>query len=124
MPLDAARMSLVRQNLSAIMQNAGQTATWRVYQSASAGLAEFGLGSASYYVQRSITAVFSPVKPYEVWQGGGQIMAGDVWVTTFERVSQRDEFQWEAGGRYQVISDPVSVPLFGTAANMSLLRRA
>ena len=123
MPLDAGRMAQIKQGLSAIMSYAGETATWRQYVSASAGLAEYGLGSSNYYVTRLITGVFNPVKPQEVWQAGGQLMAGDVWVTTFLPLNQRDEINW-GGSRYMSISDPKDVTLFGTAASQTVLRRA
>ena len=120
---DANRISLIRQNLSAIMAYAGQTATWRYYISASAGQAEYGQATSLYYVQRTITGVFADVKPQEVWMAGGKVLAGDLWLTTFAPLSERDEIQW-AGGRYQVESEAVNVTLFGSAAGKSLIRRA
>lgn len=119
---DYQHLSTIRQGLSAIMQNAGQVATWRQYISASAGLAEFGQGTALYYVPRIVTGVFEPLRAQEVWQAGGNYQMGDVRVATFEPVNKRDEIQWE-GNRYQAISDPVVIPLFGTAMSQNVLRR-
>ena len=119
---DYQRFANIRQGLSAILQYAGQTATWRAYISASAGLAEFGLGTGLSYVQKPITAVFDPVRAQEIWQAGGTYQAGDLRMATVEPVSRRDEIQWE-GNRYHVVSDPISVSLFGTAFSQTVIRR-
>lgn len=123
MPLNADALSRIRQNLSALNQNAGETATWRQYISASAGLAEYGQGTAQYYVNRLVTAQFFGVKPMEIWQAGGQILAGDLWCLTPLPISERDEVQYE-GGRYMAVGEPIAISLFGSAASKVLLRRA
>ena len=120
---DANRLSLIRQNLSALMQNAGQTGTWRQYISASAGQSEFGQATSLYYVPRVFSGIFSDVKPMEIWQAGGKILAGDVWVTTVLPLAVRDEINY-AGGRYMVETEAAAVTLFGTAAGRTLIRRA
>ena len=120
---DYQRFANIRQGLSAILQYAGQTATWRQFISASAGLAEFGMGTANSYVARPFTGIFDAVKPQEIWQAGGFILAGDVWVTTIEPLAKRDEVQWD-GARYQVVTEAAPMTLFGTAAGRTLIRRA
>ena len=120
---DLERFSRIRQGLSAVMQHAGETAVWRQYVSASAALAQYGLGSANTYVSRTITGLFAPLRPQEVMQPGGFYQAGDLRCTCFEPISTRDEFLFE-GSRYQAITTPVTVSLFGSAAHTTILRRA
>ena len=123
MPLDANRFAQLRQNLSAVNQAAGQTAIWRQYISASAQLAEYGQGTALYYVQRPITGLFQPLKPMEVLQAGGFYQVGDVRLTVTDSINIRDEFVWD-NTRYQVVSEPVSTNLFGVPSVMTVIRRA
>jgi len=120
---DANRFSLLRQNISAVMAAAGQTAMWRDYISASAGAAEFGMGTAIFYIQKPLTALFQPLRPQEIQAAGGFYLAGDIRMTTFEPVSKRDEITWE-GSRYAFISDPAIVNLWGQPASESVIRRA
>ena len=119
---DPIRLAQIKRNVSAIFQQAGQLATWRQFVSASAGSAALGLGTAHTYVQRPITGLFDPVRPQELSTPGGQFLVGDVWLTTSEPVTKRDEVVWE-GNRYQAASEPVSVNLMGVPLNRTLIRR-
>ena len=120
---DYERMSRVRQGMSAVLSYAGETAVWRQYVSASAALSEYGLGSGLTYVSRTITGLFAQLRPQEIMQPGGFYQAGDLRCTCFEPISTRDEFLFE-GSRYQSITTPVNVSLFGSAAHTTILRRA
>jgi hypothetical protein len=113
---------VIRNNLTAVMEYAGNTATQRVYMSASANSAEYGLGSAHSYSTRTITALFEPMRPNELIAAGGFYMQGDIKITTVLPIGKRDEFIYE-GNRYVVISDPIGAYLFGTAASQTVLRR-
>ena len=119
---NAQIMSVLRQQLSAVMQNAGEVVTWRAYVSASANSAYVGLGTAYTYSQRTITALMESVKPVEQFMAGGTYQMGDVWATTVLPIGLQDEIVWD-GQRYQAVSEPNSIPLFGSAMNRTQLRR-
>ncbi len=111
-----------------IIKYAGFTATWRQYVSASAGVSVAGFGSANYYREQTVTAVFGGGvvgggvvnANLQRQLGMGQQEAGTVRVTTQEKLSKFDEFIWN-GVRYRVDTDSQFSPLNGYY--MSILTR-
>jgi len=104
----------IAQQQATIFQYAGQTATWREYISASAGVAVAGFGSTPYYAERTITALFAPLPRAPELQGAaGMIVSDEFMVTTTQPVQRMDELRWR-GERYRVESDPSPATLPGT----------
>ena len=111
-----------------ILRYAGQTATWRQFVSASASVGAAGFGSANYYREQTVTAVFGGGvvgggvvnANLQRQLGMGQQEAGTVRVTTQEKLSKFDEFIWN-GVRYRVDTDSQFSPLNGYY--MSILTR-
>lgn len=97
-----------------IFQYAGQTATWRQYISASAGVSVAGFGVTPFYAERTITALFAPLpRAPEMQQPAGMIVSDEFQVTTKEHLQRQDELRWR-GERYRVDSDPSPATLPGT----------
>lgn len=91
-----------------IMQQAGQTATWRKFVSGVAG-ASPSFGSAFYYREQTITAFFGRNTIGQVGERqtpAGMLAAGDVWMVCREQVGRRDEIRWR-GSIYRVDGDAV-----------------
>jgi hypothetical protein len=95
-----------------IKQYAGQTATWRQFVSASAGVSVAGFGSANSYREQLITAVFgggvqgnmgggTVNANFEMSRAAGNIAAGVVRVSTREPLGNNDEIVWR-GIKYRV----------------------
>lgn len=105
-----------------IMRFAGQTAVWRAYVSASAGNPMAGYPDRLYYREQTITGMFSPLVPANVQQQyeAGTFPAGDVSLTSKERMTSRDEVVYN-GERYRVDTD--SQPSVMNGYYMSVLRR-
>lgn len=103
-----------------IFTHAGQTATWRAYVSASAGVPVAGMGSAARFVERTVTALFGAVSQAEVSVPAGQIAAGDIYCVMREQVGRNDELRWR-GVLYRVESDPAPARIAGTWA--AILKR-
>ena len=109
-----------------ILRQAGFTATWRQYISASAGVSVAGFGSAVSYREQTITAVLggnnaSVVRPNQQRQTSmGQIADGSLRVITSVQMSDNDEFIWR-GVRYRVDAD--SQPSMLNGHWMSVLTR-
>ena len=103
------------------LKYAGQTATWHKFVSASAGVPAAGFGSAVYYTDFLITAVFGGGV---AGAGGtvdanltrqlamGQQEAGMIRISTQEQLSKTDEIIWR-GVRYRVDTDSQLSPLNG-----------
>lgn len=99
---------------AAIFQYAGQTATWRAYISASAGVSVAGFQPTPYYAERTITALFAPLpRAPEMQQAAGMIVSDEFQVTTQVKLQRQDELRWR-GERYRVDSDPSPAALPGT----------
>lgn len=118
-----ARHYQIRQQFSALLERAGQTATWRSYVSASAGQPEYGIGPGPRYVQRTITGVFEPLSVREVNVPGGQFGFGDTMVTTMQPLGAQDELDWN-GQRWKVASEAARYSLWATAMFRSVITRA
>lgn len=121
MPYRNPHRPLMNKQSDEILKYAGQTATWRQYISASAGVAVAGFGSAVSYREQTITAVFgggganmggTVLTNLQTQRAAGQLAAGTVRVTTEERLSDRDEIIWN-GIRYRVDTDSQFSPLNG-----------
>ena len=93
-----------------ILRQAGQTATWRQYISASASAgASLSFGSAFYYRQQIITAYFGNRVIEQVPERqtpAGMLAAANVWMVCREQIGRRDEILWR-GSTYRVDGDPV-----------------
>lgn len=114
MPYRSPDPSRIAQQQAQIMQFAGQTATWRQYVSASAGVSVAGFGSTPFYAERTITALFAPLpRAPEAQQPAGMIISDEFQVTTREHLQRQDELRWR-GERYRVESDPSPATLPGT----------
>lgn len=108
------------QSMANMLQYAGQTAMWRQYISASAGVADAGLGDTYYYREQLITGVFGAGAGNMV---GGQLMAnlmmdrpagmipaGMLRVVTEMPLRADDEINWQ-GEKYRVDTDSQRAPL-------------
>lgn len=110
-------------------QFAGQTANWRAWISATTGYPMLGQGGVNYYRESTITGMFANSVAFpsltmankENQFAGGQFAAGDLIVTTKERMGYRDEIIYN-GNRYRVDSDSQRSVMNGYW--MSILRRA
>lgn len=109
-----------------IMRQAGFTATWRQYISASAGVSVAGFGSAVSYREQTITAVLggqqgSVVTPNTQRQTPmGQLADGSLRIVTSQPLSDKDEIVWR-GIRYRV--DANSQPSVLDGYWMSVINR-
>lgn len=113
MPYRNPDRTRIGQQSDTIFQHAGQTATWRAYVSASAGVSVAGFGSTPYYREQTITGLFAPLPSNpEVQTPAGMIAADMLQVTTRERLSRRDELRWR-GAAYRIESDPSPATLNG-----------
>ncbi len=105
-----------------IFQAAGQTATWKCFLSAVAGIPEAGIGDSAFYNNRLITAQFRALPTFmENVAAPGLIAAGQTQMVSRERIGRQDEILWQ-GSTYRVESDPAPAPLVGWWACM--LKRA
>lgn len=109
--LDNARISM--QQSDNIFRHAGQTATWRQFISASAGVPAAGFGDAPQYREQTVTALFGDVKSPETPYAAGMIAAADIFAVMRERPARQDELLWR-GVSYRVDSDPAPARLAGT----------
>lgn len=114
MPYRSPNQPRILNQSNTIFQYAGNTATWRQYISASAGVSVAGFGSTPFYAERTITALFAPL-PHapESQQPAGMIVSDEFQVTTKEKLQRQDELRWR-GERYRVDSDPSPATLPGT----------
>jgi hypothetical protein len=97
----------IRQNAGDILSQAGYTATWRQYVSASEGIAYAGLGETQHYREQTITALLyqSYQRQPEGQRAVGMLAAGEFAASTRERLGRQDELVWR-GTTYRVESDP------------------
>ena len=110
--IDTARMAY--QSLYLYSQ-VGQTAVWRKYVSASAGVAAAGESDTLYYHHHVITGMFGNRVVEQLPEHstpGGMVAAAQVYVITREQVSRQDELVWN-GIAYRAESDPVRATLVG-----------
>lgn len=109
------RRPMYTQTQDSVMRYAGNTATWRQYVSASAGVAEYGEGSALFYAERTITAVFGRGilgQFLEYQQAAGMEAAGVVPMSSPWKIGRQDEIVWR-GVTYRVEADPVPARMLG-----------
>lgn len=109
------RQPLFNQVQNSVFKYAGSTATWRQYVSASAGVPAAGIGSALYYREQTITAVFGrgllgQFLEYQV--AAGMQAAGIVLMASPHRIARQDEIVWR-GTTYRVEADPVPARIVG-----------
>lgn len=104
----------VAMNLVDVLRQAGQTATWRQFVSASDGIAYAGLGDVRHYREQIITALFyqNYQRQPERQTPAGMVAEGAFAVTTRERLGRNDELVWR-GVTYRVESDPTPGALAG-----------
>jgi hypothetical protein len=111
--------------MSAIMTHASETAIWRQYISASSGTGSAiwaGAGITQHYRQQVISGLFVPAAQRETQLAAGQIIAGDMAFSTFQRLGVQDEVQWR-GVTYRVEGDILPVHLGGRVWYQTMLRR-
>lgn len=97
--IDRAR---IRNNAQLIYQNNGETAILKRYVSASNASPRFGIGTQYYYNQINITGLFAVQQQIrEAPQGGGTTTYGQLYISTPNEFSQRDEIVWR-GSAYRV----------------------
>lgn len=106
-------------------QHAGQTATWRQYISASAGVDVAGFGSTPFYREQLITALFKSTVGFTLTQPEFQTPAGmtldaDFLVVTRQKLSRQDELRWQ-GTAWRIESD--SQPSRIDCAYLNVLKR-
>lgn len=96
-----------------IFLNAGQPVLLHRVASAVPGLAMGGFGSAIYYRDQVITALFSPIPPArEAQAGAGMVIAADFMMTTRESIQRTDQVIW-GGNTFRVEGEAVNEPLPG-----------
>lgn len=106
-----------RNEVDNMLRHAGFTATWRQYISASAGADDAGLGSALYYREQTITALYAPIAGEAVGMlEAGGIVSQTLRVATQQALGQEDELLW-MGERYRVESDTVPSRMNGLWLN-------
>ena len=102
--------------------HAGQTATWKQYISASAGVPEAGIGTTPFYRHQLITALFKSTVGFTLTQPEYQHPAGmtidsDFLVVTQQRLNRQDELLW-MGSAWRIDSDSQPNKLDGTWLNI------
>lgn len=108
-----------RNNLnfqSEILRQAGHTALWRQWISASAGASFAGFGSAEYYREQVITAIIGQgivATNTEDQRAAGMLAAGTLRITTQQRLASEDEIVWR-GVRYSVETESQPSLMDGT----------
>lgn len=90
-------------------QYAGQTAVWRQFISASAGLDYAGYGSTPFYREQLITALFKATQGFTLTQPELQTPAGmtidaDYLVVTQQKLHRQDELRY-MGSAWRIDSD-------------------
>src|SRR3990167_8293638 len=88
---------------------AGQTAIWRQYISASAGLDYAGYGPTPYYREQLITALFKATMGFtltrpEIQTPAGMTLDADFLVVTQQPLHRQDELRWQ-GSAWRIESD-------------------
>lgn len=112
-----------QRDLRQIAQYVGETATWRAYVSASAGIPAAGVGDEPCYDERTITGVFRAALFDEVAAAGGTFYAGDVIATLLDcKPGARDEVQW-SGTNYRLVSDTMPQAIHHRQSWRMVLRR-
>lgn len=99
-----------------ILRQAGHTALWRQWISASAGVAFAGFGSAEYYREQVITAIIGQgvvATNTEEQRAAGMLAAGNLRITTQQRLASEDEIIWR-GVRYSVETESQPSLIDGT----------
>lgn len=113
MPYRNPDQARIQAQAATIFQYAGQTALWRQYVSASAGVSVVGMGTTLYYREQPITALFAPLPANPEDQTPAGMIASDMFqVTTTQRVGRQDQLVWR-GDVYRLESDPTPAPLPG-----------
>lgn len=100
-----------RQRMNAdvnIFQQAGQTATWQRYVSASAGNPTGGIGASAYMVTQTITALFAPYDNPEVLTQAGLFSSGLLHITTREHLGRNDVIKYR-NSAWRVYSDGTQI---------------
>lgn len=102
--------------------HAGQTAIWRQYISASAGVSVAGFGSTPFYRQQLITALFKSTVGFTLTQPELQTPAGmtvdaDFLVVTRQQMHRQDELMWR-GTAWRIESDSQPSRLDGSYINV------
>lgn len=100
---DAGRIRA--QSTDNILRYAGQTAVWRQYVSASAGVLAAGLGNTYYYREQVITALFTRVTEPEQATPGGMIADARFSMAAQQQIGRNDRLVWQ-GVNYRLDSDP------------------
>jgi hypothetical protein len=106
MPYRNPDQTRILVQFTTVQQYAGHAAIWRQYVSASAGVNVMGMGTALYYREQAITALFAPLPPNPETQTPAGMIAGDEFqMTSTQQVGRQDEVRWK-GELYRVESDP------------------
>lgn len=101
---------------SHVLSQAGHTALWRQYISASAGVSFAGFGSAESYREQMITAIIGQgvvATNTEQQRGAGMLAEGTLRITTQQRLASEDEIIWR-GVRYSVETESQPSLMDGT----------
>jgi len=125
MPYHGPDSARIMRQQTALMAYAGETGVWRQYVSASsaAGTGVWaGGGTTLYYRQQVITGLWALATQQENQLPGGQVMAGDVMLSTQDVLGKQDEVQWR-GVTYRVEGDSMPVHLGGRVWYRTMLRR-
>lgn len=96
-----------------LFRAAGVSLTWRQFVSASAGNPTAGLGDARHYREQTITALIGSVGQTDSQTPAGLLPAGELTVTTRERLASADELIWN-GATWHIDGDPIPARIAGT----------
>jgi len=113
-----------------VMRNHGETGTWRQFVSASVATGSAvwaGQGVTAYYRTQSITALWAApqmgdARFRETQLPGGQVMAGDAVVSTFQPFGTQDQILWR-GVTYRIEGDSTPIHIGGRVWYRTVLRR-
>ena len=128
MPYHGPDSARIMRQQTALMAYAGETGIWRQYASASTASGTgvwAGVGTTLYYRQQVITGLWAlaPMGNFQERQlPGGQVMAGDVMLSTQDVLGKQDEVQWR-GVTYRIEGDSMPVHLGGRVWYRTMLRR-
>lgn len=109
------RRPIQNQAADSLMRYAGQTATWSIYVSASAGIPAAYVDASACYRHQTITAIFGrgmlgQFPEYQV--AAGMQAAGMMIMTSPYKIGRQDEIKFN-GAVYRVEADPMPARMVG-----------
>jgi hypothetical protein len=129
MPYRGPKASRIGAQFHTVQAWAGEAVTWREYVSAASAVSGIyaGGGTTRYYREQQITGLLAApqmgeARLREIQMAGGQVIAGDVVVSTTQQMGTQDELIWR-GVYYRIESDSTPIHLGGRLWYRTVLRR-